>query len=416
VTQLRSLPSPGQQNFSRELRLTLNEWKAVIESLTGNGGSGVDGIVAGGNISVDNTNPQYPVVAVDGGTLPPTPVAGDERMLLRVKSDLSGYEPAMYPPTCNILPNGFLSVWQRGTSFSASDGKQLADYVKYKTDQAGDTTTITREPFAAGQADVPGGPMYYLKVDRTVAATSGTWADIAIMADDVETLSGRTATLSFWAKAGGESTIPGIWLTQNYGTGGSPSATVDYPVQYNVAVGTAWQQYTYTIDVPAAAGTKGTDPDSSHIMIRIRVPADATFTFSLANVRLHAADTVPGQQDIRSFADFDLMRCQRRYCKSYNLDVPPGTVTSSGQCQTIAFSANYATGSRFISRMLGSPAVVLFSPSAGTAGAVDTQAGTTTSGAATNMGQTGFSSVYDSSGGLTAGQNIKFHYVAKSDL
>ena len=76
--------------------------------------------------------------------------------------------------------------------------------------------------------------------------------------EGVQTLSGQTATLSFYAKADSVKSIS-LHLSQSFGTGGSPSASVDFGTQL-ISLTTPWTKYTVTVNVPNISGkTLGTD-------------------------------------------------------------------------------------------------------------------------------------------------------------
>jgi hypothetical protein len=64
--------------------------------------------------------------------------------------------------------------------------------------------------------------------------------------------------MTFWAKANAAKNLS-IEIVQSFGSGGSPSASVNTFVQ-KIAIGTAWAKYTVPITVPSISGkTIGTD-------------------------------------------------------------------------------------------------------------------------------------------------------------
>jgi hypothetical protein len=80
--------------------------------------------------------------------------------------------------------------------------------------------------------------------------------------ESVRRLSGKTVTLSFYAKAASGTPKLGFSLDQNFGIGGSPSPTAVGTGQ-SVTLSTAWARYALTFTIPSATGkvlgTSGTD-------------------------------------------------------------------------------------------------------------------------------------------------------------
>jgi hypothetical protein len=81
--------------------------------------------------------------------------------------------------------------------------------------------------------------------------------------ENVRRLAGKTVTVSFWANAATGSLKVGVGLRQFFGTGGSPSATVDINAT-PVTITTAQVRYSVTIPLPSLSGktlgtTAGTD-------------------------------------------------------------------------------------------------------------------------------------------------------------
>jgi hypothetical protein len=68
--------------------------------------------------------------------------------------------------------------------------------------------------------------------------------------EDVRTLAGQTATLSFWAKSDSTRTQDAR-LTRNFGSGGSTQATF---LTETFETTTSWQRFTFTTTVPSLSG------------------------------------------------------------------------------------------------------------------------------------------------------------------
>ncbi|HEY9081351.1 hypothetical protein [Magnetovibrio sp.] len=174
----------------------------------------------------------------------------------------------------NKIINGRFDVWQRGTNFTATN-IYTADRWDIGTSAAPTAITVSRQSFSAGQTDVPGEPTYFLRLDK---ADNAAWPRHKI--EDVRTLAGQTATLSFYAKAGAVTTHD-VTVNQIFGSGGS--ATVAATVTLSSAnVGTGWAKYTATIELPSISGkTIGTN---SYVEINI-IPAGGAVIYDLAQVQ-----------------------------------------------------------------------------------------------------------------------------------
>ena len=81
--------------------------------------------------------------------------------------------------------------------------------------------------------------------------------------EDIRRLSGKTVTVSFWAKANAGAPKLGLSLMQYFGTGGSPSAAINGNGAQSFTLSTTWTRYTSTpIISPSVAGkTMGSNGD-----------------------------------------------------------------------------------------------------------------------------------------------------------
>lgn len=181
----------------------------------------------------------------------------------------------------NVLINGNFDIWQRGTSFSS--GLYTAD--RWEMAIGDGAQTVSRQSFTPGQTAVPGEPRYYLDFNKTSAGTIT--AAIQQKIEGVRTFAGQTVTVSFWAKASSASTpLNGVFLIQNFGTGGSPSASVQINIG-NPSLTTAWQKFTYTATLGSLSGkTLGTNGDD-YLMLHFSVKAIVT-NFDIAQVQVEA--------------------------------------------------------------------------------------------------------------------------------
>lgn len=254
--------------------------------------------------------------------------------------------------------NGNFDVWQRGTSFSQAVLGDAGNRYGYTADRwynqfyggvgnSGDyTVTVSQQAFTLGQTDVPNEPKYFHRVAITGVATLGSNTGVLITTQKIEsvrTLAGKKATVSFYAKADVNRTI-GVVLSQNFGTGGSPSAHVEATESTTVNLTTSWQKFTVTFNVPSISGktlgtTAGTDclelafvyykqDNNVYAVPSGAIGAHAASTYDIAQVQLCAGDVALPFQP-KGFEE-ELRACMRYFEKSYDYGTAIGTLTTTG--------------------------------------------------------------------------------------
>lgn len=180
----------------------------------------------------------------------------------------------------NKIINGNFDVWQRATS-QTSNGYGSDD--RWLNGNIGSTKTHSRQNFVLGQTEVPGNPQFYSRTVVTSVAGAANYVQKAQRIEYVKTLSGKTATLSFWAKADAAKNIA-VHLRQGFGTGGSPSATVDGIGTQLILLSTSWAKYTITFNVPSISGkTLGSDSNDS---LAVVLWFDAGSNYAIASASL----------------------------------------------------------------------------------------------------------------------------------
>lgn len=209
----------------------------------------------------------------------------------------------------NKIINGNFDVWQRGTSFS-THGQFTAD--RWKIYCYNGVFSVTRQPFSIGQTDVPGNPKYFTRIDITSSPTAETI--IAQNIEDVRTLAGKKATLSFWVRSNIQTLRWQIY--QIFGSGGSDTVLAGSDT-YSAT--TSWQKITATVNVPSIAGkTIGAD---SCLLVRPVRTGTETGWIELAQVQLEEGEyATPFEQ--RPIG-LELMLCQRYFEKSMPIGSPP---------------------------------------------------------------------------------------------
>lgn len=222
----------------------------------------------------------------------------------------------------NKLINGCFRVWQRATS-QTSSGYGSDD--RWTNTHTGATKTHSSQLFTNGQTDVPGNPWSYSRTVVTSVAGAANFCNKFQKIEHVRTLSGKAATLSFWAKADAAKYIA-VDLLQFFGTGGSPSAMIEGIGAQKILLSTSWQRYSVTINIPSITGKTLGSGYNDCLILRFWFDAGSNFTaassglghqsgtFELAQIQLEEGSVATAFED-RPFG-LELQLCQRYYEKT----------------------------------------------------------------------------------------------------
>ncbi len=330
----------------------------------------------------------------------------------------------------NRLINGQFLIWQRTTSFPAPPSGDnflgiAADRWRWQVASNGGTLSgsgMTRQTFLPGQADVPNNPTYFMRwelIDIAFAGppfpsvggpTDNRASNLVQRIESVRTLSGKTATLSFWMRGDINGTIA-MSLLQWPGSSGTIPVGVPaslLPTNFTVTAGT-WTFHRVTLDIPTISGFVLGPNDDDGLYLRFHNLIDANIAtqqgfptpisyageLDFANVQLEEGDIDVPEFEHRQIG-LELSLCQRYYQKSYQQDVFPGagTPVSTERPGEIyidsdlnfsgAFSHSFATAMR------ASPTISLFS-SAGVPNQAFDIIGQTVDLSVFGLGETGFS-------------------------
>ena len=198
----------------------------------------------------------------------------------------------------NILINGSLDVWQRGTSSTATGwGYYTAD--RWKTNLRDGAGTASQyvlngelNPF-----------VYAHKLAITSAATTS--PVMQQITEDSRRYKGQTVTLSFYAKAS-----KSITLTTVYDLVWANSSNASASTGHSLT--TSWQRFTVTTTLPDPSGTYNSTYD--HLYTKFSYPTSDTYDVYITGVQLEAGSTAsPFAHE--NYGD-TLQKCQRYYWKS----------------------------------------------------------------------------------------------------
>ena len=264
----------------------------------------------------------------------------------------------------NKIINGNFDIWQRETS-QTSAGYGSAD--RWNNDHSGSSKTASQQAFTLGQTEVPGNPKYYLRHVVTSVSGSGNYCLTQQKIEGVSTLAGKTATLSFWAKADSNKNIA-TEFSQFFATGGSPSSTVNGIGVTTHSLTTSWQKFTTTVSIPSISGkTLGTNGnDYLHLIIwfdsgstyssRNNSLGQQSGTFDIAQVQLEIGTAATPFEHRPIGVEKSL--CYRYY---YRMTANPVAVTVSGTTTTNASYIGFAVG-RAYSTTAGTAIIFLPEP------------------------------------------------------
>lgn len=312
------------------------------------------------------------------------------------------------PARRNWVRNGDFMVAQRGTSFAGltADQYTLDGWVA----GAGGTNTITQQSFTVGQTDVPGNPINFLRVQRTVAAGAANnvcWHPIELLAH----FSGKTVTVSFYAKV---ASATKALVFDLYSSGVTPAVDT---ADNSFTASTTWTLIKATISVPAMTAATS----AAYLALRIREAASfGTFTFDIADVMVEFGSEATSFE--RLSMEQQVSWAQRFFSKSFAYGTAPAQnagFTSAIAWTCVAANAVHTTSVRFPIAMRTAPTVTLYNPAAANAQArntIDVPASDYTSTTASNISEIGFIITATSAGTAAAGDDGAVHYSATAEL
>jgi len=265
----------------------------------------------------------------------------------------------------NKIINGDFGIWQRGTSFSNPGGIYTADRWDLSYDGSGTTRTISRQAFTPGSAPVAGYEGQYFYRSSRSGGTGGT-VDYLLRQriEDVRTLSGQTATVSFWAKADSARSM-GLDFFQIFGTSGSSSV---YTGVGTYSLTTSWQRFTTTVFIPSVSGKTINNSDSCLLLSYYVVSTNATWTIDIWGVQLEAGPVAtPFSLAGGGSVQAELALCQRYFQSSFPFGTAPANSVAPGILFTMSANGNLINGMPFPVPMRATPSFLTYNPYAANA-------------------------------------------------
>ena len=208
----------------------------------------------------------------------------------------------------NVIINGAMDVWQRGTSFTSS----------YTTDRWLGASNAGSQTWSRS-TDVPTGFTYSI----SQASTTGTNPQIqqTIEATNIKRLVGQTVTVSFYAKSTAGSSQLSLFTAYPTATDNFASQTTDSAGSTNFTLTSSWARYSFSYTLSASATT-------GYKVVLYRNESSASSTTLITGVQLEAGSVATPFE----FEDYGttLEKCQRYYCAyplvSADMSVGSGTL------------------------------------------------------------------------------------------
>ena len=210
----------------------------------------------------------------------------------------------------NILKNGGFDVWQRGTSFSHTSGKNfICDRWWVNPSSVGGTQTR--------QSAGLDGFNYALRMQRT-SGQSGTglvYLNTEMESADSMQFRGKKVTLSFYARKGANFSQSSSQLTSNLATGTGTDQTLQTGftgganvISQNNTLTTSWQRFSHTTSSVLASTVNQIAVQFTHSPAGTAGAADY---YEITGVQLEVGDTATDFEH-RSYGE-ELALCHRYY-------------------------------------------------------------------------------------------------------
>ena len=169
----------------------------------------------------------------------------------------------------NEIINGDFRINQRVFTSTTTTGTYGLDRWYLETNTG--TSTYSTQSFALGNVISGYEPTNFARVVTSGQSATGSFSLLTQQIEDVRNLAGQTATVSFWAKAASGTPKVAVTLDQLFGSGGSPSSTVNN-LMGTVTLSTSWTRYILTATVASISGkTIGTTANTSALRLRLWV-------------------------------------------------------------------------------------------------------------------------------------------------
>ena len=244
-------------------------------------------------------------------------VGADGTTIVADSAATTGLRYSATPSASNPILNSNFNIWQRGTSIAATGGSGVytADrwscYNASYTVSQQDTSDTTNLPFISKCA----------RVIRRVGETSVAGVNFVQPLETVNTkpFIGKTATLSFYARAGANysstSSALAVYLLGGTGTDQNPNNTYtgqSLVITQTATLTTTWQRFTYTTSGAIATSVNELAVQFTSIGVGTAGAADY---FEVTGVQLDIGSVALPYRTYAATIQGELAACQRYYVR-----------------------------------------------------------------------------------------------------
>jgi hypothetical protein len=248
----------------------------------------------------------------------------------------------------NKIINGDFAVNQR--AFTSTTTSDTYGFDRWFAPLNDGTCTYSAQTFTPGAAPVAGyEAANFARIQTTGQTLTTARAAFNQKIENVRTFAGQTVTVSFWAKAATGTPNVSTEFAQNFGTGGSPSASVTAIGVNKIAITTSWVRYSVSVSIPSISGkTLGTTVNTGHLQFALYVSAGSFYdartnnlgiqsnTFDIWGVQVEYGSTATPFQTATGTIQGELAACQRYYYRITPSAI--GNRLASAACDSITLS------------------------------------------------------------------------------
>ena len=176
---------------------------------------------------------------------------------------------ATVPGMRNRIINGDFSVNQRGltTNTSTSYG-----FDRWAVNLSGGSCEYKKMTQALG--DLPESMNTFARIVTSGQSAAGDLAYLTQRIENVRSLSGKTVTVSFWARANSGTPKVAVAFSQQFGSGGSSPVEI---IAGHITLSTVWAKHSISVIIPSLGGKTISIDTTDHLGFRIWTSAGSTY-------------------------------------------------------------------------------------------------------------------------------------------
>lgn len=212
----------------------------------------------------------------------------------------------------NVVINGAFDYLQRAGSYTITgshfDYRTADRWILSCTASGSTNISNSINAFPDGSSTIDGQNLRFFMRHTVNTVGTATAYGMLTRIEDVRTLAGQTATLSFWVRGTQNTTIT-PYLIQYFGSGGSSDTSTAGTVQ---TITTSWERKTVTFTVPSVA-SKTVNNVGSFLQLQLNFNSVTTGTLDIAGVQLEGGSVATDFRRAGGTLQGELAACQR-YC------------------------------------------------------------------------------------------------------